>query len=343
MASMLLVINQQTPDRWRSSSMPANALSRVDREGIDDGIRRGLGDGEIAEEIGRCRVTVNREVNRNGGRKKYSPHRAQRRADKLRKRPKTPILARDPELCAHVEQRLRAKDSPMRISIELARGEIYAGIEGRVSHETIYQGLYSGLIDPECRSHTHLSRKKRKHRGQPSLTASNRLTPYCSVHDRPQQAQDRSEIGHLEGDLIIGAYNRSAIITVADRLSRKIWLCEVPDKTADSIYHAMCGLLERIPPQHRKTLCWDQGSEIGRHRELAIEMGIEIYIADPHAPWQRPTNENNNAIVRRYVGKGTDLTKYQPKDLRYIEDRINTIPRRIHNWATANDIYNTHL
>jgi len=88
-------------------------------------------------------------------------------------------------------------------------------------------------------------------------------------------------------------------------------------------------------------MTWDQGAEIARWAELTRRRNIDIYIADPKAPWQRPTNENGNALVRRYVGKGTDLSIYTTRQLRHIEQRINTIPRPTLNWATAHDIY-TH-
>jgi len=101
--------------------------------------------------------------------------------------------------------------------------------------------------------------------------------------------------------------------------------------------------LARIPEWLRLSLTWDQGSELACHREIAVESSIYIYFADPKSPWQRPTNENGNGLVRHHVGKGTDLSVYTPADLRYIENRINTIPRRIFGWNTATDLYHQHV
>lgn len=116
--------------------------------------------------------------------------------------------------------------------------------------------------------------------------------------------ETRTEVGHLEGDLIIGKGNRSAIITVFDRLSRKLWLGRLPiNRSAPATCKTMTKLLHRLPPPARKTLTWDQGSEMVMYAEPEQRTGINVYFADAHSPWQRPTNEGGNALIRRYVGK----------------------------------------
>jgi IS30 family transposase len=158
---------------------------------------------------------------------------------------------------------------------------------------------------------------------------------------RPEIAALRSEVGHFEGDLIIGAHGRSAIVTLVDRMSRYNllgWLPQAHDAT--SVLECLTGLLERIPGQLRRTLTWDQGREMARHAELAVNARIEIFFAEPHHPWQRPSNEAFNGLVRRYVGKGTNLAVYSQSDLDAISHRINTMPRRIHHWRSAADCYN---
>ena len=289
--------------------MSARALSLRDREEIRAGIERDERDGVIAAKLGRHRCTINREINRNGGRNRYSAVAAQARADRCRARPKVPMLVANPQLAAVVAERLAAKDSPQRISIELAQQQL-----GSISHETIYGAVYArghrGL-PVDAHHGLHLRRRRRKHRHQQRKN-TNSLGFYCSIHDRPPEALDRVVVGHLEGDLLVGAYNRSALITVFDRASRHLWLAPVGAKTADAVAESLTETLGRIPPQHRHTLAWDQGSEIAHHRRIALTCGIDIYIADPKSPWQRPTNENGNALVRRYVGKGTTSTTSPP-------------------------------
>ena len=316
--------------------MPSNPLTVFDREEIRAGIERKDPDEVIAAGLGRHRCTINAEIRRNGGRKAYSAVSAAQRAVCERKRPKTPKLIADPGLAREVGRRLKAKDSPKRISIELAA-------EGHhISHECIYQAIYnpeSGL-ESGCHHGLHLRRQRRKHRGR-TTPGGHSLGEFNPISARPAIADERVEVGHLEGDLIVGAMNRSAIITVFDRTTRYLWLQKLGSKSADDTFTAMLILLTRIPARLRLTMTWDQGAEIARWAELTRRRNIDIYIADPKAPWQRPTNENGNALVRRYVGKGTDLSIYTTRQLRHIEQRINTIPRPTLNWATAHDIY-TH-
>ncbi len=322
--------------------MPSNPLTEIDRAQIFVGIKLGMNDSEIAEVVGRCRSTVNREIDRNGGRNQYCPERAQRRADRCRRRPKVSKLEADPVLCAHVRGRLEALDSPKRISIEISQG-LYPGV-ATISHETIYKSIQTrgaGPLGKGAHKFLHRRRRSRKRRTNPPDT--NPLGIYCSIRDLPQQAVERSEVGHLEGDLIVGAHNKSALITLFDRMTRYLWLLTVASKSADAVYHSLSSFLATVPPGVIKTLSWDQGAEIARHRELALATRIGIHIADPKSPWQRPTNEAGNALVRRYVGKGTDLNAFGPTDLEYIAGRINTIPRPTLNWNTAHKAYHQEL
>jgi len=109
---------------------------------------------------------------------------------------------------------------------------------------------------------------------------------------------------------------------------------------ATSVLECLTGLLERVPGQLRRTLTFDQGREMARHAELAVKPRIEIFFAEPHHRWQRPSNEAFNGLVRRYVAKGTNLAVYSQSDLDAISHRINTMPRRIHHWRSAAERYN---
>ena len=324
--------------------MPAEPLTALEREEIRAGIERGESNTEIARRLGRHRSTIGRELERNRGRNVYTAVTAEARAVTERARPKDSKLTADRALAAHVTERLKAKDSPMTISIELARGT--HGMVARISHETIYQAIYAhGTRGLERGLHLGLHRRRRcrKHRRRPGEALPAKASPlgtFNLIHDRPPEAWTRREVGHLEGDLICGSHNRSAIVTVFDRASRHCWLADFPaSHDAEETLAAVGEILQRIPAQLRRTLCWDQGREMARHHQLAERHGIDIYFADPHSPWQRPTNENGNGLIRRYVGKGTNLNVHTPTDLRLIEERINTIPRRSLNWDTAQNRY----
>ncbi len=323
--------------------MPVSPLSLHEREEIRVGIELHETDQEIADRIGRHRTTVNSEIRRNGGRPSYSATKAEVRATAKRRRPKEPRLKADRKLAAHVEERLKAKDSPMTISIELTRG-VY-GLEAKISHESIYRAIYAhGKRGLPKGLHLGLHRQRRCRKHRRAGGTQEKLSPlgtFTLITSRPDIALQRTQPGYLEGDLITGAYNRSAIITVFDRMSRKLWLADfVEDHGADETMAALGEIIERIPPQIRRTLTWDQGREMARHQDLAELFGIEVFFAEPHSPWQRPTNENGNGLIRRYVGKGTDLSVFTPEDLRKIENRINTIPRKSLNWSSADEVYN---
>lgn len=322
--------------------MPANPLTLREREEIRYGIGRGQKVTEIAGRMGRHRCTISAEISRNGGRENYRAYRAHDRAKACRARPKTRLLERHPELAAHVTCRLEAKDSPMTIAVELAQGA-YPEIDQTVSHETIYRAIYDHRhtdLPRDIFRCLHRRRRARFHRGTRRLVHHNWRDELPHISRRPEAAAARSEVGHLEGDLIIGAQHRDAIITVFDRKSRHLWMAPLPDgRTAPKTLEQLTVLLERIPPALRRTLTWDRGGELAGHAELTRRCGIAVFFADAHSPWQRPTNENGNGLIRRYVGKGTDLSQFSATDIRGIEDRINTMPRRVLGWATAKQIY----
>lgn len=318
--------------------MPASALSLREREEIRAGIERNDTDSQIGSTTGRHRCTINAEINRNGGRNKYSAVSAQDRATKHRRRPRPSRIACDLDLFAHVQWRLHEHDSPMTIRIELERGTW--DITRQISHETIYQAIYHGVFG-KART-PHLKRRKRKRRHQPR-PGSHSLGQFRPIHTRPKTANTRKRLGHLEGDLIVGAYNKSALITLADRKTRMCWIGPVASKKAADLYIGLTQLLLNIPKAARKTLTWDQGAEIAQWADIETAIGLKIYIADAKSPWQRPTNENLNAHIRRYVGKGTNLNTITPTQLTTIAHRINTTPRRTLNWHSAQDIYTQHL
>jgi IS30 family transposase len=323
--------------------MPAEPLSLPEREEIRAGVAAGESLTEIAARVGRHRCTISAEVNRNGGRDAYRATAADKRAATKLARPKIAKLVANPELKWHVTERLLARDSPMTISIELARGT--HGLTAKLSHEAIYQAIYahgSRGLPAKVSGLLHRRRRCRKHRLPPGEAPSRRspLGLFNSISSRPAIAAERSQVGHLEGDLICGSANQSAIVTVFDRATRMVWLAGFGGRhDADATRDALTQILGRIDPGLARTLTWDQGREMARHADLTRATGVPVYFADPHSPWQRPTNENGNGLLRRYFPKGTDLSLHTDDELRRVEHRLNTMPRRSLDWACAQSLY----
>ncbi len=231
----------------------------------------------------------------------------------------------------------------MTIAVELDR-QVWDHDPGPVSHETIYRAVYAqGRAGLAQGLHRCLHRGRRRRQVRRTAAACPKRGPlgdFNLITLRPAIADDRVEVGHLEGDLILGSFNRSAIATVFDRASRHVWLAGLPrGHGAEEVLYALIELVHRIPAELRRTLTWDQGREMARHAELAEVAGIDVFFADPHSPWQRPTNENGNGLLRRYVGKGTDLNVYTKAHLRQIEHRLNTMPRRSLDWSNSQTVY----
>ena len=186
------------------------------------------------------------------------------------------------------------------------------------------------------------------------------VTADVVISQRPAEAEDRAVPGHWEGDLIIGT-GRSAIGTIVERSSRSTLLVHLPRLEgwgeqpvvkngpalggygADAMSTALTASMTRLPEQLRKTLTWDRGKEMSAHAQFALETGTKVFFADPHSPWQRPTNENTNGLLRQYLPKGTDLSRWSAEDLEAIALTLNNRPRKVLGWKTPAEVFAEQL
>lgn len=292
----------------------------------------------IADELDRHPSTVRREINRCGGRDYYRAEDAQADAEQRARRPKVPKLAGDPLLAEAVAERLEMRWSPHAVAADL-RGE-----GRRVCAETIYQACYdpAGRRGLTAGSWRWLPRHRRRRKPRSRCEQAKRqpLGDIKPITSRPPTVETRVEAGHWEGDLIIGARNGSAVATLTERVTRHTLLVELPHgykapQTAQAIIEAFSS----VPPPLKKTLTWDQGREMADWTDIEEKTGLTVYFCEPRSPWQRGTNEHTNGMIRRWLPKSTNLNIGQIP-LAIIEDSLNLMPRRLHNWNSPHDLYN---
>jgi IS30 family transposase len=322
----------------RKREISARFLSEVERIRIADLRRAGEGVRAIARELGRSAATVSRELRRNveatGG--TYHPHAAQQLAERRRARPKTGRFVADVELREFVQDKLKRRWSPEQIAQALRLrfpGQPYR----HLVHETIYQAVYRADLGGLCRDLPRVLRTGRLRR-RPHRRAEERrgkLPNMTMIDQRPDEAADREVAGHWEGDLITGESNRSAIGTLVERSSRYTILLYLPGRhTAEAVRDAVIAALGALPRHLRRSLTWDQGSEMAMHAEIAQALGISVYFCEKASPWQRPSNENTNGLLRQYFPKGTDLRCHDADEVAAVAEELNDRPRKTLGWQT---------
>ena len=302
-------------------------LSINEREEILLGLSRGASMSSIARGLGRSPSTVTREVAANGGSENYRIWPAHVRASECAKRPKSAKLD-EPVLCAKVTTWLEEFWSPKEIARRLVL-DFPDDPSMRISHETIYQSLFvqgRGELRRELARCLRSGRTKRRPQG--FVQKRGKIPDMVMISERPAEIEDRAVPGHWEGDLIIGANHASAVGTLVERSTRFLLLLHLGnDYSAKALEEAMRKAIATLPGELMRSVTWDQGSEMSNHRSITVATGVPIYFCDPHSPWQRGSNENTNGLLRQYMPKGTDLSKYSEEDLIRIQRSLNGRPR----------------
>ncbi|MFF3663210.1 IS30 family transposase [Streptomyces olivochromogenes] len=321
---------------------PSRYLGEADRIHIADRLREKATIRAIAAELGRSPSTISREIRRNrtvlaDGRRYYRPHAAQRRADARRPRPKIGKIGQNPELHDFIQSHLALRWSPEQICHVLRRRFAHRP-EMHVSHETIYQALYvqgRGELRRELTQALRTGRAIRRPRRQADRRRFHAVKNMVMISERPAEAADRAVPGHWEGDLILGRNKRSAIATLAERSTRYLMLVHLPDGySSAAVRNALIATVKSLPPHLKRSLTWDQGTEMAAHHGFSIATNIPVYFCDPGSPWQRGSNENTNGLLRQYFPTGTDLSTHTPEHLQAVAGELNSRPRKTLDWET---------
>ncbi|MGH4013013.1 MAG: IS30 family transposase [Pseudonocardiaceae bacterium] len=216
----------------------------------------------------------------------------------------------------------------------------------RVSHETIYECLYlqaRGELRTQLTLALRQGRTRRVSRSRTTV-ARRKIPNMINISERPVEAEDRAVPGFWEGDLIIGKGGKSQISTLVERTSRYVMLVKIPyDRTADRVATLLAQKMETLPDFLRNSVTWDQGKEMAEHANFTVKTGIDVYFCDPHAPWQRGSNENTNGLLRQYFPKGTDLSGYTQAELDAVADELNNRPRETLGWLKPTEVLNKLL
>jgi IS30 family transposase len=293
---------------------------------------------QIAAELGVHRSTVHREVAAGSVEGFYRPSTAQRRAERARRRPRAVKISPGTALWEEVTARLNDKQSPEQISGRLRR-EFPDRDDLHVSHETIYQALYvqgAGALRHELTVDKALRQGRTSRRPRSKLPArpNRSWIGQATITARPAEAADRAVPGHWEGDLVIGGDLRSALITLVERTTRYTLIERIDVHDATTVTDRLTHMATRLPASLWRSLTWDQGSEMADHARFSVATACPVFFCDPHSPWQRPTNENTNGLVRDFFPKGTNFTTVADDAVIDVERLLNTRPRKVLVYAT---------
>jgi len=327
-------------------------LSLEDRINIQVNLQVGLNPAAIAAGLSRPLSCVTRELARNGwvvpaSRRRlgrplkaggYNAARADMRAKTLAATPRVSRkLVPGNDLWEKVVDGLKQHLSPEQIAGTMKR----MNEPESLSHETIYQAIYAmpkGVLRTEMIDLLRFGHKKRRPRSR-GLDRRGQIPNMVSIDERPEDIKERLVPGHWEGDLVLGKNSRSQVGTLVERKTLYVAVVKLPNRTSQAVIDGFSTILQRFDKDERRSLTYDQGSEMSQHAKLTENIGIKVYFAHPHSPWERGINENINGLLREFLPKGTDLSLFSQDQLDDIAWNLNTRPRKSLDWKCPAELF----
>ena len=298
----------------------------------------------IGREIKRNKTIANRRDNNNPKTKDkpqnyyYSPDKAQKKYMDRRKESKQLCPLKTVKLYKYVIKKLKEGLSP-----DLVSGRAKLEGIGRISHECVYQFIYSRdgrkmeLYKYLPRSHKR--RKKKIGRKQRRTLIPNRV----GIEARPETAEDREEFGHWETDSVLGIRKGHALNTNRERKTRYMIITKINRKTTDNTKEAIIKRFKPLPPEAKISNTADNGSEFTKHEEITAAIGMKFYFANPYHSWERGTNENGNGLIRRFFPKKTNFNDIPEEEIEKVEEWINNRPMKCLDYKTPQEVFNEEL
>ncbi len=316
-------------------------LSLIERIEIEKLVSHKKSYSEISEVLGRNKSTVSREVNKQGreGYKAIEGERLAVSSVSNRRSGKTKIR-QCVELEQYVLDKLELRWSPWLIHRILKR-KFPQNKAMQISHEAIYLYIYlhskkelKSLLISELR-------QKRKYRGNVRRGADKRTTIQdpIRIDERPEEVKGRLIPGHWEGDLVMGKERSSAIGTLVERTTRTIIIVPLKARDATTVRKAFEKEFRSIPAQMKKTMTYDNGTEMAQHKLFTKNTKIQVYFTHPYSPWERPTNENSNGLIRDYFPAGTDFSTISTARLKEVQNQLNERPRHVLDYRTPKEVF----
>lgn len=297
----------------------------------------------IAKKLNRSVSTITREVKNYKHFNAYQAAKANLRAyeKRLYKKDGKDKISANEKLKNYIHEKLKLRWSPDQISTTL-KNEFPNDKSMHISHETIYLYIYVHC-KKELKNELILQlRQKRKKRGnfKTPATAQPKIADRVSIDERPAEVLGREIPGHWEGDLIIGKDHKSCLGTLAERTTRTIILIPLKNKEAETVRKGFEKAFRSLPKIMKKSLTYDNGTEMAEHKLFTKNTKVQVYFTHPYSPWERPTNENSNGLIRDYFPKGTDFNEITPKIIKQVQNELNERPRKVLEYQTPKDVFN---
>jgi len=333
--------------RAQRAAMAKPHLNLEERIELEAALRAGDTQAKVAARLTRSAGTISREVALNGGPGNYRAAVAHRAAQGRRGAARRGDCAIDehPPLRAEVHERLHRGWSPEEIAGSLKIDHPDLPLM-HTSHESIYRYVYvvaRGALQRELAACLRRHHRRRRPRRRGVAATQGKLQDMVLIDHRPPEVESRLLPGHYEGDLILGAGNKSAVGVLVERTSRFTFLCHLQEKNATSVREAFTRKLDGIPATLLKSLTYDQGKEMAQHKQLAADLNLQVFFCHPHSPWERGTCESQNGRIRHYLPKGSDLSKVSYQQLSAYQEMLNERPRKILGWKSPAQVFSELL
>lgn len=317
--------------------MPGKHITQIERGKIELMCMHKMSQADMAAALGRSESAISRELRRCPRGQAYCAqtahrHYLSRRAACGRK----PALS-DPQLAAYVHDKLSDALSPEQVAGRI-KEDCPFNHRMRISHETIYRTIYN---DPKWHCCNDLLRRKHKVRRKRDGKYKRRgpIPNRVGIEERPAEVDSLQVDGHWEGDAIIGANQKGAIVTLNERKNDLLRAVLVPSKNSKDVAKAILQALDDIPEHLLKTITFDNGPEFAAHQLVSAQRNVDTYFADPYSPWQRARNENMNGLIREYFPKKMSFENLSQQEVESVVNALNNRPRKKHGFRTPNEVW----